>query len=144
MATMRSHDERPHSVHVHPWIFKGVAGFVLLMLIAAWGFSATWSPDSVEAYTGLALAMVSYLCLIAVGLAYAMGRFTRQRPEAAREEDRPARTSFHDWKTREIEVGDGHQRGSHVAIDILLAPAAVAIGLTILVIVWHLAPAASP
>ncbi|HKU97910.1 MAG TPA: hypothetical protein VJR58_21650 [Vineibacter sp.] len=141
MAAPQSRDAPSHSVHLHPWIFKGVVGFVLLMLLAAWGFSATWSSASVEAYTGLALGMVSYLCLIAVGLAYAMSRFTRLRPDPARTEDAPARLSFRDWRSREIEVGDGHQRGSHVAIDILLAPAAVAIGLTILVIVWHLAPA---
>lgn len=140
MATMQSRDEPSHSVRLHPWVFKGFVGFVLLMLVAAWGFSATWSATSVEAYTGLALAMVSYLCLIAVGLAYAMSRFTHRRPDPAREEDAPARMSFRDWQSREIEVGDGHQRGSHVAIDILLTPAAVAIGLTILVIVWHLAP----
>jgi hypothetical protein len=142
MALTTPHDERSSSVHLHRWVFRGIIGFVLLMILAAWGFTATWSPDANESYTGLVLAMMSYFCLVAVGIAYALGRITRNSPDPAREDDMPTTESLQRWASREIEVSDGHQRGSHVMIDILLPPAAVAIGMVALVIVWHLAPAA--
>ena len=140
MAMTTSHDEQPCTARLHPWIFRTVIGFVLWMILAAWGFSATWSAGPQEAYTGLVLAVASYLCLVVVGIVYAMTSITRHSPDPARRDDTPSKDSFHEWTSREIEVSDGHQRGSHVAIDILLAPAAVAVGMTALVLVWHLAP----
>ena len=141
MALTTSHDERRPSARLHPWIFKAIIGFVLWTIIAAWGFSSTWSADPQESYTGLVLAVASYLCVVAVGIVGIMAYFTRHSPDPARQDDKPSRGPFHEWTSREIAVSDGHQRGSHVAMDILLPPAAVAIGMTALVLVWHLAPA---
>ncbi len=141
MAMTTSHDENPRSARLHPWIFRAIIGCVLWTIIAAWGFSATWSADPRESYTGLVLAVASYLCIVAVGIVGVMAYITRQSPDPGRQDDTPSKDSFHEWTSREIEVSDGHQRGSHVAIDILLPPAAVAIGMTALVLVWHLAPA---
>ncbi|HEX2889508.1 hypothetical protein [Vineibacter terrae] len=142
MAMTSPSTERPTTVRLHPWIFRGVVALAAWALLAAWGFAATWSPDVSESYTDLALVFVSYLCIVTIGLVFALGSFARHSPDPARDDDKASRGSFHDWRSREIEVGSGHQRGSHVAVDILLAPAAIAIGMTALVIVWHLAPAA--
>jgi hypothetical protein len=141
MAMTSPHDAEHHFVRLHPRVFKTVLGLVLTMLVAAWGFTAVWSPDANESYTGLALAMASYLCLVALGIGYAMSRLTRSSPDPARRDDEPSQASFREWSSREIEVSDGHQRGSHVAIDVLLPPAAVAVGMIALMIVWHFAPA---
>lgn len=142
MAMSAPQQDRNHTtVRFHPWVFKAVAGLVLLMIIAAWGFTATWSDDSSESYTGLVLAMVSYFCVVALGLGWMMVRLARRNPDPARREgEEPSRQSFYEWKSHEIEVGSGHQRGSHAAIDVILVPAAVAFGMLALVIVWHLAP----
>jgi hypothetical protein len=140
MAITTSHDEHRQSARLHPWIFKAVIGFVLWMIIAAWGFSSTWSAVPQESYTAVVLAVMSYFCIVAVGIAGVMTYIMRHSPDPARRDDTASRDSFHEWTSRQIEVSDGHQRGSHVAMDILLAPAAVAIGMTALVVVWHLAP----
>lgn len=142
MATTSPHDAERHLVRLHPRIFKIMVGLVLVMLLAAWGFSATWSPDASESYTGLALTMASYLFLVALGIGYAMTRLARSSPDPARRDDEPSKVSFQEWSSREIDVSDGHQRGSHVAIGVLLVPAALAVCMIALVIVWHLAPGA--
>lgn len=138
MVTMATSGEHPR--RLHRWIYRGIVGFVLWMMLAAWGFMSTWSADPGDSYTGLVLAMASFLCLVAVGIIFVMGIITRDSPDPARAEDMPTDGSLREWASREIEVSDGRQRGSHVLIDILLPPAAVAIGMTALVIVWHLAP----
>jgi hypothetical protein len=140
MAMASPHDAERPLVRMHPRIFKIVVVMVVVMMTAAWGFGATWSPDAAESYTGLALAMASYLCAVAVGIGYAMNRLARSSPDPARRDDEPSQASFSEWSSREIEVSDGHQRGSHVAMDVLLVPTALAVCMVALVIVWHFAP----
>ena len=51
MATTAAHGEPSRSRRLHRWIYRGIVGFVLWMVLAAWGFMSTWSADPGDSYT---------------------------------------------------------------------------------------------
>jgi hypothetical protein len=120
---------RPVSDHLHPLVYKAMAGLALWYVLSVWVFFGE------ESYTALALAVVSFFLLLTVGIPFALWLAWRGSPiSGAHEHDQ----MFRDWAGGEFETWQGRQSGAEAAVELLLPLAAVAFGLTILGIVLHL------
>jgi hypothetical protein len=124
---------RERSNDVHPFIYRAIAGLVLVFMAAAWGFFGD------QGRTPFLLSDVTYFGVIAIALPYILLQMWR------RNHVRPHRLSgsdfrFKDWSKREIDTwGDHHLKASEATVLILSPFAAVAGGLVILFIALRMA-----
>ena len=110
-------------------VYALVSGFVLWMVIAAWGFAG-------PGYTSVALTVVTGLLLVAIAIPFLLWRMVR-----ANDPDIEQPQSLREWSSREFETWQDHQKGVHAATEIVLPIAAAAIGMTAFAIVFHYAAA---
>lgn len=120
---------RPVSDHLHPLVYKAMAGLALWYVLSVWVFFGE------ESYTALALAVVSLFLFLAVGIPFALWLAWRGSPISGAHENSQ---TFHDWTSGEFETWQGRLSGAEAAVELLLPLAAVAFGLTILGIVLYL------
>ena len=104
-----------------------VAGFVLWMVIAAWGFAG-------PGYTNVALTVVTGLLLVAIGIPFVLWRMVR-----ANDPDMEQPQKLSEWSSRDFETWQDHQKGHEAATEIVLPIAAAAIGMTAFAIIFHIA-----
>jgi len=119
---------RPVFDQLHPNIYKSAVGLMALFVAAARILFDRQSD------TGLPLAMVSVLLLVAVLLPSAL--FLVWKTHLMPHQRHPDKISFHDWRIGDFAVWGGKLRGMHAAIDMLLPLAAVAIGLAAIGVVF--------
>lgn len=124
---------REQSNDVHPFIYRAIAGLVLVFMAAAWGFFGD------QGHTPFLLSDVTYFGVIAIALPYILLQMWRKNHV------RPHRLSgsdfrFKDWSKREIDTwGDHHLKASEATVLILSPFVAVAGGLVILFIALRMA-----
>jgi len=113
------------------FVFKVMLGLAGLFVLAAWGFAG-------GGFTGIVLAVVSYVILVYAGLVLLLWLTGRRHPRTdLGGEHRP--DLFGRWTRREVEISTGPVRGSLAAIETLLPIAAVAVGMVALAVVLHFA-----
>jgi hypothetical protein len=126
---------KPVFDQLHPNIYRIAIGLVVWFVLAAWVFFDRGGP------TGLPLAFVTVLLLIAVGLTLVLSRVWRNHPMPR--EPQLERLPFHDWRRGEFAVWGSRLRSMHAAIDILLPFVAAAVGMTAIGIVFAVVAATS-
>ncbi|MGD9880173.1 MAG: hypothetical protein AB7F22_18205 [Reyranella sp.] len=114
-------------------VFKAMLALVVLFVLAAWGFDG-------GGITGMTLAVVSYVFLVAVGLVTVLWLTRRRHLHLdASHSHIGAADTFGRWTNREVETSTGPIRGSHAVIQTLLPIAAVAVGMAAFAVVLHFA-----
>lgn len=114
---------RPVSGYLHPVIYQALIGLALWFLVAIWlGFGG-------DGYTDYLLVVVTGLFAISILLPAALWRIWR----AHHNRDSRAQ-SFRTWAASEFSIWQDHTTGFTAAIEILLPIAAVAFGMTLLII----------
>lgn len=114
---------------LHPYMYKTMMLLVLWMLIAAWGFAG-------DGYSGLALGMITFFLIVAVGLLAVLWRISRRGPGLGLDKGRPR--SLRAWLDGEVQIWGSRIHGTHAATQVILPLAAAAVGMTVLMIVLHL------
>jgi hypothetical protein len=120
---------RPVSDHLHPLVYKAMAGLALWFVLSVWIFFGE------ESYTALTLAVVSFFLFVTVAIPFTLWLAWRGSPISGAHENSQ---TFHDWASGEFEIWQGRLSGAEATVELLLPLAAVAFGLTILGIVLHL------
>ena len=122
--------ERANSVELHPLIYRAIAGLAIWYVISAWGLGR----DGGTAYV---LTVATGFIIVAVALPWIFVRVWRNN-RAAEAEAGPT-GFFADWATREFQTWSGPIKGGPAAVQILSPIAAVAFGMTALVVATQIA-----
>ena len=117
---------RPVFDQLHPRVYGAAVGLI------AWFALMAWALFYRGGQTGLALAFVTLLFVVAILLNWTLSLIGR----ADRTEHDVEPTSFHDWRSGDFAVWGARLRASHAAIDVLLPLMAVSVGLTAIGIVF--------
>ncbi len=125
MSKTSDRPKAPTSDQLHPWIYRTIVGFALLLILSAWGF---FGPG----YSGLALAVVSTFIFIAVAIPVILWWIWRHHTT---DPDQPE--SFAAWQERDFEICEGRLKGADAAMQVLLPIAAVSLGMAVFALVLH-------
>ena len=110
-------------------VYAALVGFVLWMVIAAWGFAGA-------GYADLSLAIVTGFFIVVIAIPFVLWRVARANdPETAADEPQ----KFSEWASGQFETWQDRVNGANAAAEILLPIAAAAIGMTAFAIVFHYA-----
>lgn len=121
---------RPISDHLHPFVYFAVAALALWFIVSAWGFAG-------DGYTDWLLVVVSGFISIVVALMLVLSQVGRKKPGLG--EPDAHKDSFQHWASGEFVTWQDRAKGKNAAIEILLPLAAVAFGMTAIVIAYHFA-----
>ena len=116
---------------LHSRVYALLIGLALWLVLSVWLFAAGGESDYL-------LVVVSGFILLAVALPLILSRVGRGD---AAENSEP---SFHDWAAGDFETWQGKLRGKEAAVLIALPIAAVAIGMTLFGLAFHIAEHAGP
>jgi len=113
-----------------PQVYIALVGFVLWMVLAAWGFAG-------PGYADVALTVVTGFCVIVIAIPFILWRMARANQDPS---DSPERqTGFIDWASGQFETWQDQVKGVNAAVEITLPIAAAAVGMTAFAIVFHYA-----
>lgn len=126
-----SHSNRPHRDHFHPLIYRVAGGLALWFALSAWILFDN------HGYIELALAFISILLLMAVGIPWILWRQWRKYRRSGNEA-RQAAVSLRDWGAGDVDVCGARLHSADAAINMLLPLAAGAFGLTAIGIIFVL------
>ena len=101
---------------LHPAVYAMLVACMLWVLAAAWVFFAG------SIYAGLQLAVATFFAGMFLLTPLWLVRLTRNA--------RATTPSFREWADGEFEIADGRIEARHAAAMVLVAPVAVAVGLT--------------
>jgi len=134
----RSTDSRspqpPPNERLHRRVYGLLIGLVLWLVLSVWLFAGAGTVDYL-------LVIVSGFILIALGLPLILSRVGRG---GAANAAAPAEPAYHDWAAAEFGIWQGRLRGKDAATLIVLPIAAVAIGMTLFGLAFHVAERAGP
>jgi hypothetical protein len=120
--------KRPRRQRLHPLVYKGTVALVLWMVLAAWGFLG------LHGYSALALTVVTMLASVALILPLSLWHLGRRG-----QPDKAARRSLGEWLKGDLEIWQGRLPAKLALVDILTIPAAAALGMTALAVVFYFA-----
>ena len=127
-------DIAPHNRRIsdslHPFVNAAIVGLVLLFVVAVWVFF-----DS-DGYAALLDAVVTGLFVMAIGIPFVLWLTWRRHRSVDAEDD--ARPAFRDWVAGDFDTWTGRVSGANATAEVLLPIAAVAIGMTVLGLVFHI------
>jgi hypothetical protein len=114
--------------------------YALLIGLSAWLVLSVWlfAGGGVADYL---LFIVSGFIFIAVALPFILSRVGRSGDTA---DAGTAEPSYHDWAAADFDTWQGRLHGNEAATQILLPIAAVAIGMTVFGVVFHIAEHKGP
>ena len=101
---------------LHPAVYASLVACTFWILAAAWVFFAG------SAYAGLQLAVATFFAGMFLLTPFWLLRLTRNA--------RPTTPDFREWADGEFEIAEGAIAARHAAAMVLIAPVAVAVGLT--------------
>src|SRR5262245_55944038 len=133
MSSQGNHDSHePVTSDLHPVVYTILIGFVVLLVLAVWGFGR-------DSYADYLLAIVSGFIFIFVAIPATLYLMARSQQN----DDAQDRGSFREWRKGEFETWQDRVKGTNAAIEILLPIAAIAIGMTAFaVVLYFTAPSA--
>ncbi len=118
--------KRPRRQRLHPLVYKGTVALLLWMVLAAWGFLG------LRGYSALALTVVTILAAIAIILPLSLWHLGHHTHP-----DRAARRSLGEWLEADLEIWQGRLPAKLALVNILTIPAAAALGMTALAVVFY-------
>lgn len=127
MTALHPHRNVPTESSLHPAVQRALIGCVLWIVAALWLFFGR------DAYAGLQLAVSTFFCVMFVAVPMWMAKLT---PAAA---SQPGQPSIREWASHEFETACGSVEGRDAIAMILLAPVAIALGITGVSLVAYLA-----
>jgi hypothetical protein len=129
MRTQLARHNRPVSDTLHPGVYAGMSGLVLVFVVSAWLFFG-------GGYNDLALAVVTGFFLMAAGIPFLIWLAWRRQCRA--EAEQSDRVSFAEWAAGDFETGTGRRRAWDALIECLLPIAAVGLGLAAIGIIFYI------
>jgi len=126
----RGGSSAPPNKRLHSRVYRILIGLAAWLVLSVWLFASGGTADYL-------LAIVSGFILIAVALPLILSRVGRGDDAAAKAAS--AEPSFDDWSAAEFDTWQGRLSGKEAATLIALPIAAVAIGMTLFGIAFHLA-----
>ena len=112
---------------LHPAVYGALVG------CAVWVLAAFWIFFGHDTYTGLQLAVSTFFCIMFV----AVPLWLRRLSGVAASETKQSK--LRDWASHEFETAYGPIEGRQAAVMVLLAPAAIALGITAVSLIAYLA-----
>jgi hypothetical protein len=129
MAERSANQDHPISDSLHPLVNTAIIGFVLMFVAAMWAFFAS------DPYGAWLDVVVTGLFVIAVAIPALLWLTWRRNAEGARDGGHPR---FRDWAAGEFDTSTGVVKGANATAEVLLPIAAVALGMTVLGLVFHI------
>lgn len=110
-------------------VYAALVGFVLWMVIAAWGFAG-------PGYADVTLTVITGFFLVVIAIPFVLWRVWRanREPKAEGRHER-----FADFAAGDFETWQDRVKGRNAAAEIILPIAAAAVGMTAFAIVFHYA-----
>ena len=119
----------PISDSLHPLVNMAIIGLVLMFVSAVWMF---FDSDPYGAWLDV---VITGLFVIAIAIPALCWLTWRRNADTARDEGHP---SFRDWSVGEFDTSTGPVKGANATAEVLLPIAAVAVGMTVLGLVFHI------
>lgn len=101
------------------------AVYASLAVCMAWIMAAAWLAFGSDHYLGLQLAIMTFLALAFMGVPLWLAMIQREHGKHAPEKP------FAEWAHNEMPTASGPVEAKDAAIMVLLAPASVALGITV-------------
>jgi hypothetical protein len=129
MAERNANQVSPISDSLHPLVNMAIIGLVLMFVAAMWMF---FDSDPYGAWLDV---VVTGLFVIAIAIPALCWLTWCRNADDARDDGHP---SFRDWAGGEFDTWTGPVKGANATAEVLLPIAAVAIGMTVLGLVFHI------
>ena len=130
MAEHNANQGSSISGSLHPLVNIAIIGLVLMFVAAVWMF---FDSDPYEAWLDV---VVTGLFVIAIAIPALLWLTWRRNADDARDDSR--HLSFRDWSVGDFNTLTGPVKGANAAAEVLLPIAAVAVGMTVLGLVFHI------
>ena len=114
---------------LHPVVNMAIIGLVSMFVAAVWMF---FDSDPYEAWLDV---VVTGLFVIAIAIPALCWLTWRRNAQGARDY---GHVSFRDWAAAEFNTSTGPVKGANATAEVLLPIAAVAVGMTVLGLVFHI------
>jgi hypothetical protein len=124
---MQTRRNIPTERGLHPAVYGALIGCTVWILAAFWIFFGH------DTYTGLQLAVSTFFCAMFVGVPVCLWQISRAAASDA------GRTKWREWASHEFETIYGPVEGGQAAVMVLLAPVAIALGITSVSLIAYLA-----
>jgi hypothetical protein len=121
--------DRPISDSLHPLVNIAIIGLVLMFVAAVWVF---FDSGPYEAWLDV---VVTGLFVIAIAIPTLLWLTWRRNADSARDD---SHLSFRDWAVGDFNTLTGPVKGANATAEVLLPIAAVAVGMTVLGLVFHI------
>jgi hypothetical protein len=119
----------PISDSLHPLVNMAIIGLVLMFVAAVWIFFAS------DPYGAWLDVVITGLFVIAIAIPTLCWLTWRRNADGATDGGHP---SFHDWAVGEFDTSTGPVKGASATAEVLLPIAAVAVGMTVLGLVFYI------
>jgi hypothetical protein len=129
MAEHDANQDSPISDGLHPLVNMAIIGFVSMFVAAMWMFFAS------DPYGEWLDVVVTGLFVIAIAIPALLWLTWRRNADGARDD---SHLSFRDWSAGEFDTLTGPVKGANATAEVLLPIAAVAVGMTVLGLVFHI------
>ena len=129
MAEHNANQDGPISDSLHPLVNMAIIGAALMFVAAVWIF---FDSGPYEAWLDV---VVTGLFVIAIAIPALLWLTWRRNADGARDDSHP---SFRDWAAGEFDTLTGSVKGADATAEVLLPIAAVAVGMTVLGLVFHI------
>lgn len=129
MAEHNANQDGPISDSLHPLVNMAIIGAALMFVAAVWIF---FDSGPYEAWLDV---VVTGLFVIAIAIPALLWLTWRRNADGARDD---SHLSFRDWAAGEFDTLTGPVKGANATAEVLLPIAAVAVGMTVLGLVFHI------
>ena len=129
MAEHNANQDSPISDSLHPLVNMAIIGLVLMFVAAVWMF---FDSGLYEAWLDV---VVTGLFVIAIAVPALLWLTWRRNADDARDD---SHLSFRDWAVGDFDTFTGRVKGASATAEVLLPIAAVAVGMTVLGLVFHI------
>ena len=126
---VNANQDRPISDSLHPLVNMSIIGLVLMFVAAVWIF---FDSGPYEAWLDV---VVTGLFVIAIAIPALLWLTWRRNADSARDD---SHLSFRDWAVGDFNTLTGPVKGANATAEVLLPIAAVAVGMTVLGLVFHI------
>ena len=124
-----ANQDRPISDSLHPLVNIAIIGLVLMFVAAVWMF---FDSGPYEAWLDV---VVTGLFVIAIAIPTLLWLTWRRNADSARDD---THLSFRDWAVGDFNTLTGPVKGANATAEVLLPIAAVAVGMTVLGLMFHI------
>jgi len=129
MAEHNANQGSSISGSLHPLVNIAIIGLVLMFVAAVWMF---FDSGPYEAWLDV---VVTGLFVIAIAVPALLWLTWRRNADDARDD---SHLSFRDWAVGDFDTFTGRVKGASATAEVLLPIAAVAVGMTVLGLVFHI------